>query len=224
MHPRVHFVCISPHMFKNLSLDVTDSVAYFALKIHSKKVFVSLQNDGKVSVPSQVIGEVQVAYATSAAVIFVFFDPYFQSFEGYASVQSIIPSVAHTQSGMVPVGAIQIRRATVKFSQVMHIKDEYGLRGRSLSTVRDGSRLGISAGRVLCRLIDKKAYNEDPVHYRDPQNFRPNVISGGQPRVKVPSRNETDPLSMNFEQYLEDFARRRSNNDIVPCLDSLVYR
>ena len=207
-----------------LFLDVTENVVYFSSKIHSKKVFVSLTHDEELLVPGHVIHDLKVAYATSAAVIVVLFDYSTQSFEGYALIRSLPSFVDCNSSGMIPIAATLIRRASVKFSQVMHIKDDQGLRGRSLSAVRDGSKLGISAGRVLCRYIDKKAYSEDPVHYRDPQNFIPSIITGVQPHVRVPSRAETDLLNMDFSRYLEEYARRRSSTELVPSLDSLVYR
>ena len=207
-----------------LQLDVTESVAYFTLKLHSKRVFVSLTNEGELLVPSQVFADLQVAHASCPAVILVFFDHPSQSFEGYALLRELPNYMSGINSGPIPVEATLVRRASVKFSQVVHIRDDQGLRGRPLSAVRDGSRLGISAGRVLCRSIDKKAYHDDPVHYRDVSNFTRNVIPGQQPKVPIPNRADTDILNMNFMEYLEDFARRKTGDESVPSLDSLVYR
>ncbi len=205
-------------------LDVTESVAYFALRMHTKKVFVSISNDKQLSIPNHVFLDVKLAHATSSAVVIVLFDQSSQSFEGYAMVESFKPFPSDTPPAVVPVRATLIRRACVKFSQVMHIRDDQGLRGRPISAVRDGSRLGISAGRVLCRLIDKKAYSEDPIHYRDIVDFTPNLVTGATPSVRIPPGPETDLLNLDFSQYLEEFARRRSSGEVVPSLDSIVYR
>jgi hypothetical protein len=205
-------------------LDVIESVAYFALRMHSKRVFVSLSNDKQLSIPNHVFPDVKLAHATSSAVVIVLFDQASQSFEGYAIVESFKPFPPDMPTGVVPVQATLLRRACVKFSQVMHIRDDQGLRGRPLSAVRDGSRLGISAGRVLCRLLDKKAYSEDSVHYRDIVDFTPNLVTGVTPSVRIPPGPETDLLTMDFSQYLEEFARRRSTGEMVPSLDSIVYR
>ena len=199
-------------------------MGYFTVKLHSKRVFVTLANEGQLLIPRQIFAEIQQAYATMAGVVLVFFDYSSQTFDGYALVIQATSPVSSDSSGMVLIRATLIRRAIVKFSQVTHVKDDHGLRGRPLSAVRDGSRLGTPAGRVLCRFIDKKAYSEDPVHYRDHPNFIPNLVAGAQPNVYIPTRADTDLLNHEYSQYLNEFAQRQTSGGFVPTLDNLVYR
>ena len=199
-------------------------MAYFTLKLQSKKVFSRLLNDNQLVVPSHVFDEIRVAHAAAAAVVFILFDHSSQTFEGYALLRSVLSeSETHTPR-VSQVEAVAVRRATVQFAQVAHVRDEIGLRGRSISTVRDGSRLGVPAARTVCRIIDKKAYNDDPIHYKDPPGIQVTLLSGIHPNVHVPPRSETDLLRMNFQEYLEAFSQRRAANESVPSLDNLVYR
>jgi hypothetical protein len=159
-----------------------------------------------------------------AAVVITLFDSSLQSFEGYALLERFVFHTSIIKGGVVPVRASLIRRASVQYSEVSHIRDDYGLQGRPISSVRDGSRLGIHAGRVLCRFIDKKAFNDDPVHYRDQPNLGINIIPGIHPSIHPPNKLDTDFIDMTFPQYLEGFHRRRNQSEPVPSLDNVVYR
>lgn len=175
-------------------------------------------------VPYHLFGEIQLAHATMAMVVVILFDSSSHEFEGYAIIDRVPSQSSTIKGGLLLVQASLIRRATVQYAQVSHIRDEYGLQGRPISSVRDGSRLGVPAGRVLCRFIDKKAFNDDPVHYRDQPNIRNNVIGGIHPNIYPPKRIETDVINMTFSEYLGDFYRRRKDGEPVPSLDHLVYR
>jgi hypothetical protein len=206
------------------SSDVTDNVAYFALRINSKKIFAYLTGTHELIIPYHLYREIQIAHATMAAVVIILFDSSSHSFEGYALFERFVFQTSVSKAGVVPVKATLIRRATVQYSDVSHIRDDHGLQGRPISSVRDGSRLGIYAGRVLCRFIDKKAFHDDPVHYRDQPNLGTNIIPGIHPSIHPPNKSETDAVAMTFPQYLEEFHRRRNQCEPVPSLDNLVYR
>jgi len=144
--------------------------------------------------------------------------PSTQSFDAYALVGGV-----ETQLASSEVKVQLIRRAHIPFGQVSHIRDDMGLNGRPVSMARDGSRLGIPAGRVLCRAIDKRAFSNDPVHYKD-QVYHPRLITAtAYPSTIRPSKADSDFLVMDYKQYLEEFSKRRDKDETVPTIDQIVH-
>jgi hypothetical protein len=203
-------------------LDVADAVAYFTLRLQSIRALSVIQSSGSMDVPGHILQELKLAYTRSSFVVLIFFIPSSQSFEGYSLVEGF-ESGANPNKFSITFQVSLVRRAQILFNQVSHIRDDFGLGGRPVSAARDGSKLGVPAGRVLCRSIDKRAYNNDPVHYKD-KVYMPRIITETVfPNPLRPSNSETEFLKMDYEEYLQAFSRRRDEGEPVPSIDNIVH-
>lgn len=208
---------------------MTDYVAYFVIKVPTPRHMKFIQERGICCVSSSSEMDLNVALACSSHVIFIFSIMGSHSFDGYGIMQGCVgevgqpgfnPSDYYSPLHVRPVLVQLIRKGAVHFSQVGHIRDNTGLGGKGVSTAKDGVRLGIAAGRTLCRSIDKRAFKDDPVHYKD---FRvtPDIFpdSAGIQACAV-RKPELGFLHMEYEQYL-DWYNGRGPEDPGPTLRNI---
>ena len=174
--------------------------------------------------------DLNIALGCSSSVILIFSIMGSHTFDGYGVMRSSVgaiedfsfipgeyPGNLHVRPTLVQF----LRKGTVPFSQIGHIRDDSGLGGRPVSTAKDGCKLGIAAGRTLCRSIDKRAYKDDPVHYTEsrinPQIF-PEAFTQHPSR---PKDTELEFLNIDFDQYIERY-QARTPDDIFPSLKNIV--
>lgn len=155
------------------------------------------------------------------------------TFDGYAIVQTAIGNAQVTDftgTGYAPglnprPTKVQfIRRGVIPFDQISHIRDNVGLQGRPVASAKDGMILGSAAGRAICRLIDKRAFKDDPIHYSDTK-YVPRLLPDIQPvtvlRVK---REEAGFLSMNYAEYRQWYEQHEDQAAPAPTLSNLVEK
>lgn len=200
-------------------LDLDELTAYFIIKVPTAKVFVEIQNRGVFSISSTVGLELKLAMAQCSFVVMIFSIAGTYGFEAYGTCTGFQQIKSNPSTARVCI----IRRGFVSFDEVVHVRDEQGLQGKPVSFARDGVRLGIAAGRALCRCIDKRAYRADMIHYRD-ASYVPRVVNASKSTsLGLVSRLETDILQMNYSDYSNFF---HATNDVeqVPSMQHIPYR
>ena len=212
---------------------MSENVAYYVIKLPSVRFLSNIQNRNICGISPFLEIELNAAYAQSSFVVIIFSIMGTNTFDGYCIMRGVVGDSGGNQfntsdyppgSNMRPLCVQLIRRGTIGFNQVGHIRDDIGLQGRSVSTARDGVRLGPPSGRVLCRSIDKRAYKDDPIHYKD-DKYVPRVISdSAYPSVMRCSKQETDFLIMDYEQYKQWYTDNMKEGDKTPSLDNIVFR
>ncbi len=216
-----------------LSLDVVDTVSYFVIRLPSRRHLALVQSSGLCGIPTQRVKDFNVAFATSSFVIIILsiMDGRSQTFEAYALMLSAVgdPTLASFDPvgyafgvNPKPVRVDVIRRGLLSPHDVSYIRDNTGLNGRSVSFALDGQLLGIAAGRTLCRLIDKRAFNNDPTHYKD-EKYQARTCSESQPVSVIRSTPDQAQffLSLNYQEYCYWFANA-SDGHLRPAIENIV--
>ena len=212
---------------------MTDNASYYVLKIPSIRCLSGIQNSGACAVPQYLEGELNLAMASSSFVVLIYSVVGSYSFDGYALCSGAVghtPGVAvnyheyPTNSRLVAAPIQFVRRGVVPFSQVSHIRDDQGLQGRSVSSAKEGMRLGLSAARALCRAIDKRAYRDDPIHYKDSVYQQRVLHASGFPTCLLPPRPETDFICMSYSEYVDWFNGKGPNALVPSASQTLGYK
>lgn len=196
------------------------------LKLANVKQLSDIQTTEIVDIPHYIELLLNSAYSESAFVVFIFSVAPRNSFDGYAIMKGAVQNKGRFSEGRstLSCGVEVVRRATVAFNEVSYIRDDLGLHGRPITTANSGSVLGLVAARALCRLIDRRAYRDDPFHYRDTRLTR-RVQSSEQHTVSatiIPPSQETALLQMDYAAYREWFAAN-GHTQSVPSLVSLKF-
>ena len=220
--------CLSDSSY--IPLDVDDCTSYFVFKVQSVRDLSTIQNTGIFHVPAHMKIELNTSLASSSFVVFIFSVVGTYTFDGYGLFIGTVDNKRDSNTGgyaassrFVTVCVQFIRRGLVPFSQVAHIRDQQVLQGRPISTAKDGMRVGISAARALCRGVDKIAYREDPIHYRD-MKYTPRIMHSSKvPTQSTLSKQETDFLTMSHSEYLTYISNRTDASDLVPSLARATF-
>lgn len=155
------------------------------------------------------------------------------TFDGYALLEAAVGSTGGQQYAsqgyppnmkMKPARMHLVRRGVIPFQQVAHIRDSTGLQGRPVSSAKDGMRLGLPAGRALCRAIDKRAFKDDPVHYSD-SRYLPNVLpdSSGISTLRC-KPSDLELLHMSYDAYRDWYGSSRASDSAAPSLSQIFTR
>lgn len=203
------------------------------MKIPSLRILSSIQSSGICGIPQYYEKDINVALATSSFVVLIFSVVGTHTFDGYAVVQSAVGETSgsgFSATGYAPglnprPTKVQfIRRGVIPFDQIAHIRDNAGLQGRPVASAKDGMLLGIAAGRAICRLIDKRAFKDDPIHYSDAK-YVPRLLPDSQPvsvlRVK---REEAAFLTMSYDDYRQWYDQNKDQATPAPTLSNLVEK
>jgi hypothetical protein len=195
------------------------------------RILSSIQTTGICGVPQYSEKDFNIAVATSSFVVLIFSVVGTHTIDGYAIVQSAIGEAQVTDftgTGYAPglnprpTKVRFIRRGVIPFDQISHIRDNVGLQGRPVASAKDGMLLGSAAGRAICRLIDKRAFKDDPIHYSDAK-YVPRLLPDTQPvsvlRVK---RDEAAFLGMTYDQYRQWYEQNEDKAAPAPTLSNLV--
>jgi hypothetical protein len=177
--------------------------------------------------------EINCSLSVTSFVVLIFSVIGTHTFDGYATVTGAVGEVADvpfnpadypSNISFRPVKVQFIRRGVIPFQQVGHIRDDKGLQGRSVSTAKDGMKLGIAAGRALCRAIDKRAYKDDPIHYHDGR-YNPRVLPGSTGVSNMTVQKELRFFStMSYGEYVDWYRNHRQETDQVPSLAHIFRR
>ncbi len=195
-------------------------------KLSTAKQLSSLQMSELIDFPPHLETLLNSAYSQSSFVVFVFSITISNSFDGYAVMKGPANQRGrHVDGRNATSCAVEVvRRANVPFADVSYIRDDIGLHGRPITTANSGSVLGPVAGRALCRLIDKRAYRDDPFHYKDTKQVKRvlNVDQNMLSSTIIPSLHETSFLSINYSAYCEWYDNHEPSES-VPSLHSLMF-
>lgn len=183
-----------------------------------------------VGVPKISESDINAALAVSNHVVLILSVVGTHTFDGYGLLEGPVGSDASSNPlppsyppnpRVIPARLNVVRRGVIPFQQVSHIRDDDGLQGRPVSSAKDGSRLGISAGRALCRAIDKRAFKDDPVHYSD-NRYAPNVLNDmwNVTGLKCGS-HDLSFLDMSFSEYQAWFLTERTQKDTCPAISDI---
>ena len=216
-------------LFQYTSLDVTENVTYYVFKVPSIRHLSNIQNRGVTGVSSYSEMELNMALAKSSHVVLIFSVIGTHTFDGYALMTWMVGDASGVdfnyrdyppQVNIRPLKVQLVRRGTIPFAQVSHIRDDMGLQGRPVSSAKDGIQLGVAAGRTLCRGIDKKAFKEDPVHYHD-LRYDPKVLpeTSTKSNMRVPA-DQLAFASMGYTDYVEWF--NRNPCQAAPSLSNIL--
>ena len=200
------------------------------IKVPTSKHLKFIQDRGLCCVSRNSETELNVAFASSSQVVLIYSVMGSHTFDGYALLSNAVgvigetpfsPSDYSSSLHQRPVLVKFVRRASIPFSQIAHIRDNAGLGGRPVASAKDGARLGISAGRTLCRSIDKRAYKDDPVYYVDSRfqvNSFPDSIGINTLRA---TQAETAFLTMSYQEYLDWYKTKRPE-EVSPILSYIT--
>lgn len=207
-------------------VDIDEYTSYYVLKIPSNRALSSIQTNSVCAISSSLEQELNLAFAQSSFVILVFSVVGSFSFDGYAIMTGLTEPLRdryskfsdyHSSSRLSSIPVHFVRRGLVQFNQVVHIRDDQGLRGRPISSAKDGVRLGTSAARALCRGIDKRSYREDPIHYKD-SIYHPRILHESKiPTRTILPKSDTNLLDVSYAEYVNWF-NDRSVEEPVPSL------
>ena len=232
MHHHAQSLCkICNHIPHECLVDITENVAYYVVKIPSVRHLSTFQNKGVAAVSAYSELELNMAFAQSSFVILIFSVIGTHTFDGYGMMTGAVGDVTDigshqadypSHSNTRPLRVRFIRRGTIPFAQVGHIRDDLGLHGRSVSSAKDGARLGVPAGRALCRSIDKRAYKDDAVLYRD-ERYVPRVLSDSLVPAGLNVRKEDKAFaSMTYAEYAAWYADSRIGGELAPSYRNIV--